>query len=98
MLVLSLPPSCRPNKKRKCYRGGTFFGGLVDDSRTTDGLSGREQHVVQRVSCLLVHLRENMGVGVQRYADVSVAQAVLYDLSVDACGDHRRGIAVTKIV
>ena len=96
--VLSLPPLCRPSKKRKCHRSGTFRGGSVDDFGATNGLTGREQCVIQRVGCFLVHLRQNMGVGIECYAHICVAQAVLYDLSVDTSSNHGGGVAVTKIV
>ena len=57
-----------------------------------------EQRVIQLVSCLLIHLRQNVRVGVQRYTHVCVAQAVLYDLSVDTSSDHGSSVAVAKIV
>ena len=57
-----------------------------------------EQRVIQLVSCLLVHLGKNMGVGVERYTHICVAQAVLYDLSIDASSNHGGRVAVAKIV
>ena len=57
-----------------------------------------EQRVIELVSCLLVHLGKNMGVGVECYTHICVAQAVLDDLSVDACCDHGGRIAVAKVM
>ena len=57
-----------------------------------------EQRVIELVSCLLVHLRQNVCVGVERYTHICVAQAVLYNLSIDASSNHGGRIAVVKIV
>ena len=84
-------------KKRKCYRSSTFYRS-DDVLLTRHGLRRGEQRVIQLLSCLLVHLRQNMGVCIKGDADVCMAQAVLYDLSVDASSDHGSSIAVPKIV
>ena len=57
-----------------------------------------EQRIIELIGCLLVHLRQNVCVGVERYTHICVAQAVLYDLSVDTSSDHGGRIAVAKIV
>lgn len=72
--------------------------GLDDVFLTGHGLWRREQRLIQLVGCLLVHLGKNMGVSVKGDADVSMAQAMLYDLSVDASCDHGSSITMTKIM
>ena len=57
-----------------------------------------EQHLVQLIRCIAVHLLGHMGIDVEGCADITVAQPALDGLDVDAVFDHQCCRRVSKVV
>ena len=71
---------------------------LDDDRRMVDGVDGGKQSIIQLLSGFFIHGGENMGVGIQGDADVSMAQTMLYDLRTNSGGNQRSRITMAKIM
>ena len=57
-----------------------------------------EKQLIHLLCLLLVHLREDVRVGVERNADVRMTEPFLYDLRIDTGCYHGSRVAVAKIV
>ena len=58
----------------------------------------REQHLIQLIRSIAVHLFSHMGIDIEGRADIAVAQPALDGLDVDAMLDHQGSRCMAEVV
>ena len=59
---------------------------------------GSPEDAVERGDCILLHARQDMRIGVERDADVRMAQSLTYDLWVNSLAKKLRSVCMPEVM